>query len=83
MLAASTARMKRSASFSCSNTLSAASVVPPFEVTFLRSVSGESLLSMASCAAPSTVCLASLSASSCGMPSFTAAAASCSMNQNT
>ena len=82
-LAASTARAKRSASFSSSNTLSAASVVPPLEVTFLRRVAGDSLLEAASLAAPSTVCNASFRETSAGSPSFSADAASCSMNQNT
>ena len=58
-------------------------VVPPFEVTFLRRVAGASSLCAASLAAPRTVCRASFIAVSRSRPSFSAEAASCSMNQNT
>ena len=60
--------MIRSASFSCSNTFSAASVVPPFEVTCLLSSPGVSSDCAASFAAPSTVCIASFNAVSFGKP---------------
>src|SRR6185503_14491413 len=72
-----------SASRSCSNTLSAASVVPPFEVTCLLSSPGGSADCAASFAAPSTICMASFSEVCFSSPSFSPEAASCSMNQNT
>ena len=68
---------------SSSNTLSAASVVPPFDVTFFLSTSGGSQLAAASFPAPSTVCSASFRATSFFKPSFSPDAASCSMNQKT
>ena len=64
--------------------LSDASVVPPLEVTFLRSFAGGSALRRRACAEPSTRCFASFSAVRAAQcPAARANAASCSMNQKT
>src|SRR6185503_4707661 len=81
--AASSARRKRSASFCSSKALSAASVVPPLDVTRSRSVAGESGLCAASLAAPRTVSIASFFDVAGSRPNASPALASCSMNQNT